>query len=177
LNLNKVELLLLSEQLFESLPVKANDNLVTNNNDWSSHRAKSFKLFDCQGVFSYVLLFKNKASLRKELLRLAAEQSARLAIDSNFSRHGFHFLSFIIIRIMKYIPNGQASTAPRVSNPLAIAPTDRPKSEIAATRSSGAPQHIAIPSGPVSRPFLSSGHAGPSAVVIFAASVFSFSET
>lgn len=87
MNLNKVELLLLSEQLFKSLPVKANDNLAINNNDRGSHHAKSFKLLDCRRILSDVRLFKNKASLRKELLRFAAEQSARLAINSDLFRH------------------------------------------------------------------------------------------
>ena len=76
--------LCLRQQLFKSLPVKANDDLAINDNNRSRHRTKSFELFDCQGILSYVLFFKNKAPLRKELFRFAAEKSAGLAINNYF---------------------------------------------------------------------------------------------
>src|SRR5438128_1321341 len=65
------------------------------------------------------------------------------------------YFLFIIIRIITHIPSGQARTAARLRAPLTIVPRDTPKSEIAATRRSGPPQHIAIPSGPLSQPLFS----------------------
>ena len=62
-------------------------------------------------------------------------------------------VAFITIRIMKYIPSGQARIAASLKNPLAIAPIDSPKNASAPTARSGAAQHMAIGSTPLSNPF------------------------
>src|SRR3989338_844900 len=87
------------------------------------------------------------------------------------------------IRIMKYMPTGHARTAARLRVPVAIAPRETPKSEIAATRRSGTPQQTAIPSGPLSHPLPCIGQAAdPSSLftttpVGFSAGILSSSKT
>ncbi len=61
-------------------------------------------------------------------------------------------LSLVIIRIMRYMPTGQASSAAKLKKPLARAPSEIPNKENAAMRRRGAAQHIAIVSPPLSRP-------------------------
>jgi hypothetical protein len=61
-------------------------------------------------------------------------------------------LSFVIIRIMRYMPTGQASSAAKLKKPLARAPSESPNKANAAMRRRGAAQHIAIVSPPLSHP-------------------------
>lgn len=80
-----------------------------------------------------------------------------------------YLLSFIIIRIIRNMPIGQANSAKRLRAPLASAPKERPKNAIAAKRSSGAAQQIAMPRTPLSHPFPGIGQAaGPSVVFTIA---------
>jgi hypothetical protein len=75
-----------------------------------------------------------------------------------------------MLRIMKYIPTGQASRAAKLRAPLAIAPKDKPNNETAAKSKSGAPQQIAIQPAPLSHRFPCIEHAADP-VSFFATSV------
>lgn len=92
-------------------------------------------------------------SREAEFLYPYAGVSVGWAINHYFPDGWSSFFSFIIIRMMRYMPTGQASSAAMLKNPLASAPSDIPKSVIAAIRSSGAAQHRAIVSPPLSHPF------------------------
>ena len=76
-----------SQQFFKLLLIETDDRLAVDDDHRSRHCAYLFKLIDCRRIFGYVLLFKNNATLRKGLLRSAAEQSARLAIDHHSFSH------------------------------------------------------------------------------------------
>jgi hypothetical protein len=81
------------------------------------------------------------------------------------------------------MPTGQASSATRLRAPLAIAPRDKPKNEIAAISRRGAPQQIAMPSVPLSHPFPCIGPAADPCSVFtrasleFSTGIFSCSKT
>jgi hypothetical protein len=67
--------------------------------------------------------------------------------DASIIATAVYLLSFIIIRIIRYMPTGQASNATILSKLLPIAanePKVGPKKETAARTSSGAAQHAAI---------------------------------
>ncbi|HEX6174333.1 MAG TPA: hypothetical protein VF089_09980 [Candidatus Binatia bacterium] len=83
----------------------------------------------------------------------------RVNFDPELGEHRFYFLSCIIILIIRYMPTGQASSAKELSAPLAIAPRENPKTAIAAKRSSGAAQQIAMPIGPLTQLFPCIGQA------------------
>lgn len=81
----------LRKQLFKPRAVKANDNFTVNDNDRCRQDTQSFQFFDSRTVFGNILFRKSHASLRKELLRLATKDSARLTVQSNFLVHQTSF--------------------------------------------------------------------------------------
>jgi hypothetical protein len=76
-----------AEQFFKSLAVKAEDHLAINDDDWGCHCPDLFQLLNRCGFFRNVSFFITDAALRKKLLRFAAEQSARLAVNDYLHKH------------------------------------------------------------------------------------------